>query len=258
MNCRDYKFLVVLMIGAVLISIPASPAERLSTPRIGVLVPSLTSSPLEEGLREGLRQAGYIEDKNIVIEWRRYAPAHDDLVLLASGLAQSGVDVIVTVGSPATQAALKATTVPVVFTVVGDPVATGFAASLAHPGGHSTGVSTLAVELFPKRLELLHQMAPRATRFLYLMNSSNPAGPGMLEVTKKAAQALRVKLIILDARNTDELNRALRAIPKSGAHGILITGEQLFSQAKTKLPRPYARPNYLRWFQLGSTTTQVY
>jgi putative ABC transport system substrate-binding protein len=132
------KFFAELMVGATLISTLAVAAERSSPPRIGVLVPSLTNSPLEEGLREGLRQAGYIESQNIVIEWRRYAPADQDLLLLATDLARSSVDLIVTVGSPATQAALQATTGPVVFTVVGDPVATGFAASLAHPGGVSS------------------------------------------------------------------------------------------------------------------------
>lgn len=223
------------MVGAALISALALAEERSSTPRIGVLVPSLTNSPLEEGLREGLRQAGYIESKNIVIEWRRYAPADQDLLSLATDLARSSVDLIVTVGSPATQAALQATAGPVVFTVVGDPVATGFAASLAHPGGHGTGVSTLAPELIAKRLELLHQTVPRARRILYLMNSSNPVGARMLEAAKDAAQTLHLELVTLDARDADELDRALRAIPSSGAHAILVTGERLFLTSKAKV-----------------------
>jgi len=226
-------FLTALMVDAPLGS--ALAAERSSTPRIGVLVPALANSPLEQGLREGLSQLGYIEGKNIVIEWRRYAPADQDLVLVATDLAQSNVDLIVTVGSPATQAAVQATTGPVVFTVVGDPVATGFAASLARPGGHATGVSTLAPELMAKRLELLHQMVPWARRILYLMNSSNPVGPRLLEAVKKAAQTLRIELITLDVRNSDELNRALRAMPRSRAQGILVTGERIFLTDKAKV-----------------------
>ena len=118
-----------LFLVAALIWMPSFAAEPTSTPRIGVLLPSLTNSPLEEGLRDGLREAGYIEGRNIMIEWRRYSGAENDILEAARDLVQSEVELIVAVGSPATQVALQATTRPVVFTVVGDPVATGFASN---------------------------------------------------------------------------------------------------------------------------------
>ena len=229
------RLIAGLMVAAALTPTLAVPTERSSTPRLGVIVPSLANSPLEEGLRDGLRQAGYIEGKNIVIEWRRYAPADQDLLSLATDLAHSAVDVMVTMGSPATQAALQATTGPVVFSVVGDPVATGFAASLARPGGHATGVSTLAPELMAKRLELLHQMVPRGRRILCLTNSSNPVASRMLDALKSAARTLRVELLTLDVRNADELERALRAVPRSGAQGIIVTGERIFLADKARV-----------------------
>ena len=127
-------------------------------PRIGVLMPPVT--PMEEGLREGLRELGYIEGKSIVIEWRRSAGTREELRLLAADLIRSKVEVIVTAGTPAAQVAMETTTtIPVVFHV-GDPVASGFAVSLARPGGNGTGVSVISPELIAKRLELL----PRAAR----------------------------------------------------------------------------------------------
>jgi len=203
--------------------------------RIGVLMPPLATPAVEEGLREGLREFAYVEGKNIIIEWRRFAGTHEELRLAAADLARSNVDLIVAIGSPAARAALAATALPVVFTVVGDPVATGFAASLANPGGRGTGVATLSTELVAKRLELLHQLVPRAGRILYLMNSSSPINAPQLEEAQKAAGTLGVKLVPLDARNSGELDTALRAIPRSGADGILVAGDLLFLVHKAKV-----------------------
>jgi putative tryptophan/tyrosine transport system substrate-binding protein len=223
------------MIGAALISALAHAAELSPTPRIGVLVPALANSPLEQGLREGLREVGYIEGKNIVIEWRRYARADQELQLLATDLVRSSVDLIVTSGSPATRAALQATTGPVVFTAVGDPVATGFAASLAKPGGHGTGVSTLSTELIAKRLELLHQVVPRAGRILYLMNSSNPINARALEEVRKGARTLSLKLVTWDVREAADIDAAFRAKSHSATDAVLVAADHLFLTNKAKL-----------------------
>ncbi len=203
--------------------------------RIGVLMPPLATSAVEEGLREGLRELAYVEGKDLIIEWRRFTGTQEELQSAAADLARSKVDVIVAIGSPAARAALAATALPVVFTLVGDPVATGFAASLANPGGHGTGVATLSTALGAKRLELLHQMVPRAGRIVYLMNSSSPISAPQLEEAQKAARTLRVKLVPLDARNAGELDAVLRAIPRSGADGVLVAGELLFLVHKAKV-----------------------
>jgi putative ABC transport system substrate-binding protein len=209
----------------------ANPPPR----RIGVLMPQLTTSAVEEGLREGLSRLGYVEGENLIVEWRRFAGTPGELRSSAANLARANVDLIVAVGSQAAHAALAATALPVVFTLVGDPVATGFAASLANPGGHGTGVATLSTELVAKRLELLHQIVPRGERILYLMNSSSPIHTPQLEAAQRAAETLGLKLVPLDARNSGELDTALRAFPRSGADGLLIAGELLFLVHKVKV-----------------------
>ena len=120
------------VIGASILSAPAPSEQSSAVPRIGVLINPANAS-LEEGLRDGLRDLGYLDGKNIVIEWRRSARTAEELGALAADLARSKVDLIVASGSPAARAALAATTLPVVFAPVGDPVATGFAVSLARP-----------------------------------------------------------------------------------------------------------------------------
>jgi putative ABC transport system substrate-binding protein len=229
------RFLAWLTIGAGLTPVLATVAEGAGIPRIGVLVPALGNSPLEQGLRDGLRQLGYIEGKSIVIEWRRYTRADQDLQALATELAESGVDLILTSGSPATQAALQATTGPVVFTVVGDPVGTKFAASLASPGGHATGVSVLSIELIAKRLELLHQMVPHARRVLYLMNSANPINARVLEEVQAAARTLGLKLVTMDARDAAEIDAAFRTRSHKPTDAVLIAADYLFVTYKGKI-----------------------
>jgi putative ABC transport system substrate-binding protein len=219
------------------IALFATPAYPGSPPyRIGVLIPPLAASPLEEGLRQGLRELGYTEGKDIIVEWRRSTTgAEEELRLLATDLASSRVQLIVASGGLAARVALTATKLPVVFAPVGDPVESGLATSLARPGGNGTGVSIVASQLIGKRLEVLRALVPQARRIVYLGNSSAPLAAGLLEATKKAAQTLRVKLIILDARNADELDAALRAIPKSGADGAVVAGDFLFVANKAKV-----------------------
>src|SRR3954462_6153769 len=179
--------------------------EPRANPRIGVLVPSIANSPLEEGLREGLRDLGYVDPTDVIIDWRRSAQTAEALRPLAMDLVKSKVTLIVASGSLATRAALEASaTTPVVFTS-GDPVGAGFVSSLAKPGGNGTGLSVLSTQLNQKGLELLHELAPRARRILYLMNSSNPLGVQDRDAVQAAAQTLGVQMVILNARNANEL-----------------------------------------------------
>lgn len=210
----------------------AAPAEP---PRIGFLTPIPESGPDREGFRQGLRELGYVEGKNIVIDWRR-GETSKELLALAEVLVTGKVKVIVTNGTPATRAAMQSTAIiPVVFASVGDPVVSGFAASLAKPGRNGTGVSVFATELYPKRLELLHQLAPKARRVTYLINSSNPLTPRFLEEMEMAARKLGVRLQTLDARNTRELDAVLHSLDKNPPEAILVGGDLLYLAHKERV-----------------------
>jgi putative ABC transport system substrate-binding protein len=208
-------------------------ADQTSIARIGVIMPTVSSSPLEEGLREGLRDLGYIDGKNVVIEWRRSAGTSEELRSLAANLAGK-VDIIVAIGSPAARAALQATTLPVVFTS-GDPVQAGFASSLAKPGGNGTGVSVVSTQLNQKGLELLHELAAHGRRIVYLMNPSNPLAAHDREAVELAARALGIQLAIVNARDVAELNAALRAIHQTSAHGLLVSGDLFLLAQRAKI-----------------------
>jgi len=123
---------------------------------------------------------------------------------------------------------------PIVF-VSGDPVATGLAASLAKPGGNATGVSVVSTELFPKRLEYLHWLAPRARRIAFLTNSSNPIASTQLEATQKAAQLLGVQLVKLDARNESELRTVLHALERGAADGAIVSNDLVYRSTASKV-----------------------
>jgi len=177
---------------------------------------------MEDGLRQGLRDLGYIEGQSIVIDWRRSGRTPEQMRQQASELVRSKVDLIVTMGSPSTRAALDATRKPVVF-IVGDPVAAGFAASLAKPGGSAAGVSVLSTELDRKRLELLRELAPRARRIAYLTNASNPSAAHDLAQAQSAAQALDLQLLPLSAQTADEIDAALKELRRGKADGLVVT-----------------------------------
>ena len=155
----------------------AEAQQTKKVPRIGYLATvSLSAiSARIEAFRQGLRELGYVEGKNIVIEWRYAEGKADRLPGLAAELVRLKVEVIITAGAPATRRAKEATvTIPIVMTNDGDPVGTGFVASLARPGGNITGLSTLAPELSGKQLELLKEIVPKLSRVAVLGTSTRP------------------------------------------------------------------------------------
>lgn len=235
------------------LSLPLAGAEQASpVPRIGVIAPQ--ASAHADGLREGLRDLGYMEGKNIVFEWRQFVGTSEQASLVVAELLRTRVDLIVTSGTPAARAALQATTtIPVVFAGAGDPVLSGLAASLARPGRNGTGVSVVSTELYPKRLEYLHRLAPRARRIAFLMNSSNPMGPLQLQEIQKAARKLGLQLETFDASNGQELDAALHAMRESKPDAIFVGGDTIFLQAmgeisqmvrEAKLPAMFPYPEY--------------
>ena len=160
-------------------------------PRIGYLGGNSPSSNPDriEPFRQGLRELGYVEGKNIVIEWRHHEGKLDRLPALAAELVRLKVDIIITVGPPAARAAKEATsTIPIVMMQVGDPVGSGFVASLARPGGNITGLSGLAPELSGKRLELLKEVVPKLSRVAVFGTSTSPDNAQSLKEVELAAR----------------------------------------------------------------------
>ena len=220
---------------ASLLGVAANSAAPADVPRIGFLTPMPESWPDREGFRQGLRELGYIEGKTIFLEWR-HADTSQESRAFADELVKAQVNVIVASGTPAAHAAMRATaTIPVVFANLGDPVASEFAVSLARPGRNGTGVSIDSTELYPKRVELLHQFAPKARRITYLVNSSNPIAARMLEEVENAARTLGVRLRTLDAHDGRELDSVLKALRKNPPEAILVGGDALYLANKRKV-----------------------
>ncbi len=196
------KILIWLMVAIFLTTVsPAGAQQPTKIPRIGFLnAPSVSAvSARTEAFRQGLRELGYVEGKNFVIEWRSAEGKPDRLPALAAELVRLKVDFIVTAGPTATRAAKEATsTIPIVMTQDPDPVANGFVASLARPGGNITGLATLAPELSGKRMEILKETVPRLSRVAVLGASTHPGNAQQLKEVELAAKAFGVKLQYLD------------------------------------------------------------
>jgi putative tryptophan/tyrosine transport system substrate-binding protein len=173
--------------------------------------------------RQGLRELGYVEGKNIIIEWRFAEGKPDRLSALAAELLRLKVDIIVASGRISTRAAKEATsTIPIVMTQDSDPVANGFVASLARPGGNITGLSTLAPELSGKRLELLKEVIPTLSRVAVFGSSTTPGNAEILKEVELAAGVIGVKLQYLDVVDPKDIELAFRAARTGRAEAVLI------------------------------------
>jgi ABC-type uncharacterized transport system substrate-binding protein len=189
--------------------------------RIGFL--AYTQQSLPEAFRQGLRDVGYVEGQDIVIEFRSAEGTVDRLGALATELTQLPVDVLVAVGAAAPRAAQQATrTIPIVMLSATDVVAQGFIASLARPGGNITGLAGLQVELNGKRLEVLKEALPAVSRIAVLWNSANPITAPYLQETQAAAQALRVELHVLEVRTPNDFEDAFAAVLRGRAEALLV------------------------------------
>ena len=185
---------------------------------------------------QGLRELGYVEGKNLVIDWRSAEGKSDRLPELAAELVQLKLDVLAVAGTPASLAAQKATaTIPIVLIAVADPVDSGLVKSLARPGGNSTGLSIMSVELAPKRLEMLRSMAPKVTRVAVLVNPSNPSNSLVLKNVQAAGQTLGVKIFAVEASTPQEIATAFSEIARQKAGALMVTQEALFTQQKNQI-----------------------
>jgi putative ABC transport system substrate-binding protein len=207
-------------------------------PRIGYLATGSASavSRLTEAFREGLRELGYVEGKDIAIEYRYADGKAERLPDLAAELVRLKVDVLVAAGAPAAHAAKTATsTIPIVIGNAADPVGTGLVASLARPGGNITGLSDFNLGVITKRLELLKEVVPTASRIAVLLNPANPTNPLQLKETQAAAPGLGVTLLPLEVRGPDDFDRAFTAMRKERARALLVFGDPMFGTHRTRI-----------------------
>ena len=226
-------------------------------PRIGYLQapPPLAVAARTEAFRQGLRELGYVEGKNIVIEWRFAEGKPDRISGLVAELVRLKVDVIVTGGSVATRAAKEATsTIPVVMTQDSDPVGNGYVGSLARPGGNITGLSTLAPELSGKQLELLKETVPKLSRVAVLGSSTRLGNAQSLKETELAAGAFGVKLQYLDVLESQGYWDCVRAASRQSADAVLVLTSPLATSqrpqiidlaVKNRLPAIYDRAEFV-------------
>jgi ABC-type uncharacterized transport system substrate-binding protein len=206
------------------VCLPAAAQQPTKVPRIGYLAvaPLSVQMARTEAFRQGLRELGYVEGKNIFIEWRSAEGNPDRMPALADELVRLRVDVIVTAGSNATRPAKKATsTIPIVMALDGDPVANGFVATLARPGGNITGLSTLAPELSGKRLELLKEIVPKLFRVAVFGTSTTADDAKSLGEVELAAAAMKLQLQYLDVSTFKDIETAFRAAAKGRADAVL-------------------------------------
>jgi putative tryptophan/tyrosine transport system substrate-binding protein len=208
----------------------ASDQPRATMTHIGVLGATSASAyaPYVEAFRQGLRDLGYIEGKNIQIEYRWAHGKYERLPELAAELARLKVALIVTHGTPGTQAAKGATTtIPIVMAVAGDAVATGLIAGIVHPGGNVTGSSFFFPELVAKRLELLKEAVPRVSRMGVLLNPANPANRPVIQALDPAATFLKVELQHVEVRAPEELDTAFATLIKRRVEAVAIVDDAL-------------------------------
>src|SRR5882724_10138449 len=230
------SILVALVLLAVAVMAHAEQPARV--PRIGFLfVSSLSSNSARmEAFRQGLHELGYVEGKNIVIEWRSAEEKSDRLPALAAELVRLKIDVFVTAGPAATRPVEEATvTIPIIMAQDTDPVGNGFVASLARPGGNITGLSVLSPEISGKQLELLKEIVPKLSRVAVLGNSNEPANPKTLKEIELVAGSFRVQLQPLDVLGSKDIETAFRAATKARADAVIVLASAIVTDHRTEI-----------------------
>jgi putative tryptophan/tyrosine transport system substrate-binding protein len=239
------------------LSFPADAQQPKKLHRIGFLSTPSSSfiSARIEAFRQGLRELGYVEGKNIVIEYRHAEGQVDRLPALAAELVRLKLDAIVTSGPQPVRPMREATaTIPIVFAFDDDPVGSGFVASLARPGGNITGLSTQGAELIGKQLALLKEIIPKLSRVAILGSSTRPGTAQAFMEAQLAAPALSVQLQYLEVADPKDIEIAFQAATQKRADAVVILGSPLLNShrtqivelaAKSRLPATYSRPEYV-------------
>jgi putative ABC transport system substrate-binding protein len=207
-------------------------AQQKAVPVIGFLSSGSPrpSDPFVAAFRQGLSETGYVEGQNIAIEYRWAEGSYDRLPAMATDLVGRKVNLIVASGGPAPALAAKTatSTIPIIFNAIGDPVALGLIAGLARPGGNLTGFSDVAVELMPKRLELLSELVPQAKIIALLVNANNATAERLMREVQEAARAKAVQLPILKAATEGEIETAFASLARLQAGAIGVAPDALF------------------------------
>jgi putative ABC transport system substrate-binding protein len=223
--------------GAALWPLAARAQQPAKVWRIGMLEtisPDLNEKNIE-ALKRGLRDLGYVENQNYVLEYRSADGDSERFPAFAEELVRLRVDLIVTRGTPAARAAKSATeSIPIVMAAIGEPLGTGVVASLARPGGNVTGLSGFVTELAGKRVELLKELRPGTSIAAFFSNMANPVVPPQWEVTRKAAQALGIEVSLLDVRSTDDIPAAFETAMSRRVEALLF-GIEAVVQANRQL-----------------------
>ena len=252
-------FMAMLTGGIVVAPHAAETQSTAKIGRIGYLTPSLAANPhLHEAFRQGLRDLGYVEGRNLVIEFRDAEGKHERLPALAAELVALRVDLIAAINTPAVLAAKQTTTtLPIVFAAVGDPVGSGLVTSLARPGGNVTGPSGFAPELGGKRLELLKQAVPGVSRVAVLWQPGafgERTEKDMLKGAEATARALGVRLQFVEARGPADFDRAFSDMTRARAGALTVLPSAMFLgersrlvdlAAKNRLPAVYPPREYV-------------
>jgi ABC-type uncharacterized transport system substrate-binding protein len=236
-------------------------------PRIGYLIGSSpTANARDEAFRQGLRELGYIEGQNLIIEYRYAEGKLDRLPELAAELVRLKVDAIFCTSTPAAQAAKKATTTVPIVSVSGDPVGLGLVASLARPGGNVTGLANLTSELAGKRLELLKEVVPSVSRVAVLWNPVAPSSALRMRETEAAAPSLGIKLQPVEVREANDFERAFSALKRERADALFPLRSPVISNhlkrivelaAKNRVPGMYDASEFAEAVGLMSYGTML-
>jgi putative ABC transport system substrate-binding protein len=228
----------VLALGLLAAPLTAEAQRAGKVPVIGVMegpAPGL-NQPVREAFRQGLEQHGWVDGRNLVIEYRSADGRTERFPELVAELVRLKVSVILVAGEPMIIAARQATaTIPIVMAAVGDPVGRGFVASLARPGGNITGVSNMAVEMTGKWVELLKEAVPKATKVAALRNPGNPTHEVFWRQTQEAARALGVQAQSADAKTVEEIDLAFAAMAKERAGALIVFPDPLFNGSRVKV-----------------------
>lgn len=208
--------------------------------RVGFLSPQTRSDPLisqyNDAFLKGMRDLGYVEGRNLVVEWRFADGKSERLPGMAAELVQLKVDIIVAVSSPAISAAQKATTtIPIVMATTGDPVGSGFVKSLARPGGNITGLSNMGGDLGPKLLDLLLSVVPKLSRVAVLVSPTSTTYRAISESVQASARKTAVKTLMAEASTPQDIENAFTMMARDNADAVLVGAAPFFTLHKQQI-----------------------
>jgi putative tryptophan/tyrosine transport system substrate-binding protein len=224
-------------------ALPGVVLAQRGLPKIGFLnLISRDADSRVPAFLEGMRELGYVEDKTVVIEWRSADGNVQRLTPLAEGLVRDNVDVIVAVQTQAIEAARRATRrIPIVFAATQDPVGSGFARTLARPGGNITGISSLSADMASKQVELVKLALPHCSRVAVLVNPTNSASAAVAQAIENAATKIDLRALRLTAASAEELEAAAAAAAAAKSDAMIVLGDSFFVQSRFVIARAAIR-----------------